>query len=98
MNISPQRLGVIEPLYEEHFLAQAAQRFEHLPELHGFPFTGSPPLLAVKTIPREEHPEARRRFARGPACHSIVSPYGKRFHPRQGDGHTDPAQEGPSIE
>ena len=94
VDIALERLGIVEPADEEHSLAKIGQGFQHPAELHLFPLSLGPPLLAVKPVACKQHSQADRGLTgRAQARSGQSIPNRQRLHPGQRHGDAQPPQE-----
>ncbi len=83
VDISLQGLLIIEPLDEQHFFTEFADRGENLAQLHRLAGALRPPFLAVKAVAGEQHGEADGSLARASLTGRLVTPDRERLQPRE---------------
>ena len=88
-------LLVVEPLHEEQLLAEAADRLEHLAELHVGARALGPPLLRMEAVAAEQHRQPHGRLVPAHGRLRLIAPDGERLHPRQRHRHAQAAEHGP---
>jgi hypothetical protein len=88
MNVSFQRLRIVESTDKDHLIFKRLQRLKHFPQFHRFAFPFGPPFPRMVTTSRKQNGHSSWRFARGPMITTLISPDPDGLHP--GQGHRNP--------
>ena len=83
VNVSLQRLLVVQALDEYQLLTEVGQRREHLSELQLFAGALGPPMVPVEAVAGEQHAEPQRSFVGTRRGAGRLRPNGNRLQPRQ---------------
>ena len=92
VDVTLERLGVVEAADEHHPITEIVQRMQHLAQLHVGALALGPPFMSMKTAAGKQDCHAGWRLARLPSLSAGIAPDAERFHPRQGHRHAEAAQ------